>query len=282
MIEYFKRKIEKRRLKKTFKEYGYEIEDFEIDGFGKIQYAHWLHPFVKRYRFGKSQVDFYRKLSRPGGMIVDIGAHVGDTTVPMGLAVGKEGLVLGIEPNQYAYKILETNASLNKEITNILPHCFAATEKEGIVTFNYSDASFCNGGFLSQIRNKRHRHNYTLDVKGLNLEKFLLDNHANDLEKLDLIKIDAEGYDKEIIKTLPRILAKYKPQLMVECYKRLTQEERDDLYDTISGFGYELYLLENFKMFHQLEKIEKHNMNDRKHFEMLAVHAEKKQTLFSA
>jgi FkbM family methyltransferase len=40
-------------------------------------------------------------------MIIDIGTYTGDTTVPMALAVGKGGIVLGLEPNQYVYKILE-------------------------------------------------------------------------------------------------------------------------------------------------------------------------------
>lgn len=30
--------------------------------------------------------------------MIDIGAHTGDTTLPMGLATGSEGLVLAIEP----------------------------------------------------------------------------------------------------------------------------------------------------------------------------------------
>ncbi|MBS3770537.1 MAG: FkbM family methyltransferase [Bacteroidales bacterium] len=275
MINYLKRKLKKRQQKKTFKEYGYEIKTFQIDKLGNIEYAQWLHPFEKPKEITSSKVKFYNTLARNGGMIVDIGAHTGDTSVPMALAVGKEGLVLGIEPNQYVFKILKKNSKLNTEYTNIHPYCFAATENEGIYTFNYSDASFCNGGFLTQIRNQHHKHNYQLKVTGRNLEKFLYSNYSDDLTKLDLIKIDAEGYDKEILKTIPNILKDYKPNLMVECYKRLTTKERYELFDILNEYNYTVFYLENFEIDGSKIKIERENMTDKKHFEMLAIHEAK-------
>lgn len=272
MIGYIKRKIAKRHLKTTFKEYGYSIDAFPIDNFGIIEYAQWLHPFQKPTVINSSNIEFYQKLSCKGGMIIDIGAHTGDTTVPMALAVGKEGLVLGLEPNEYVYKILEKNASLNSDKTTIIPLCIAATAKDGAFTFNYSDASFCNGGFLSQIKNKRHHHSFTLNVTGRNLQDYLLKNHKDDLTKLDLIKIDAEGYDKEILKSIPKILEDFKPNLLIECYKRLTLEEREELFDLVDGFGYQLYFLDNFLKLETLEKIAKSQMTLKKHFDMLAIH----------
>jgi FkbM family methyltransferase len=274
MLKFIKRKLEKNKLKSTFKEYGYEISEFAIENIGKVEFAQWLHPFEKPKELNYDHVLFYKKLCKQGDLIVDIGAHSGDTTVPMALAVGKEGLVLGIEPNKYVYKILEKNASLNKEKTNIIPLCFAATAEDGNFSFNYSDASFCNGGFLSQIENSAHKHNYELEVVGKNLQNYLLENHTDFLPKCSLVKIDAEGYDKEILKTIPKILNDYKPALMVECFKKLNQKERDELYDVLDNFNYDLFYLEDFEVKSKLKKIEKSNMNDEKHFEILGLHRE--------
>ena len=115
MINYIKRKLEKLKQKKTFLEYGYEIKTFKIDGIGTVEYAQWLHPFEQPKVITNSNVNFYKRLAKPGAMIIDIGGHTGDTTVPMALAAGKNGLVLALEPNKYVYKILEKNASLNRE-----------------------------------------------------------------------------------------------------------------------------------------------------------------------
>lgn len=274
MFSYIKRKIEKFKQKKTFQEYGYEVKTFLVEGIGNVEYAQWKHPFEGPKVISKSQVDFYRKLAQEDGFIIDIGAHTGDTTVPMGLAVGPKGLVLGVEPNQYVYKILAKNAQLNPELTNIVPLPFAATAEDGEFTFNYSDASFCNGGFLSEIESNQHGHKYTLPVVGKNIEKYLYDNYPDDLGRLQLLKIDAEGYDKEILKNFPRLLTEYKPNIMAECYKRLNQTERDELYDVIAGYGYTLYYLENFEADGEKKQINKSDMMTHRHFEILAVYAE--------
>lgn len=272
MINYFKRKFEKRILKSTFKEYGYKINTFHLNGIGKIEYAQWLHPFEDLKQITNSNISYYKNLVKSGQMIIDIGAHTGDTTVPMALAVGKDGLVIGLEPNPYVYKILEINSQINPNHTNIHPLCFAATKQDGEFIFNYSDASFCNGGFLTQIRNQKHNHRYQLTVTGKDLQKYLFEHYQNQLHRLGLIKIDAEGYDKEILKTIPDILNKYKPKLMIECYKKLTSEERNELFDIVSNHGYELYFLENFEENGRKIKIERKNMTYKKHFEILAIH----------
>ncbi len=271
MLGYIKQKIKKRKLKKTFKEYGFKINKFPIEGIGDVTYAQWQHPFESPKTITQSNINFYKSLVDEGAFIIDIGAHTGDTTVPMALAVGAKGLVLGLEPNQYVYKVLEKNAQLNPELTNIIPLPYAATSHKGSFTFNYSDASFCNGGFLSSIATKKHHHNYTLNVEGVNLQQYLFEHYAEDLPRLQLIKIDAEGYDKEILKTLPTILREYKPKLMVECYKKLNDEERFELFDLLSHERYTLYYLENFEEKGQRQRILREDMLKKRHFEILAL-----------
>lgn len=271
MLSFIKRKLEKRRLKKTFKEYGYQLKQFELAGLGKVEYAQWQHPFEAEKSITEDNVAFYRALTQAGGLIIDIGAHTGDTTVPMALAVGKEGAVLALEPNRYVYKILEKNAGLNQQLTNIIPLPYAATEQAGKFEFNYSDASFCNGGFLSQIENSRHHHNYTLEVEGIELESYLYEHYPELLPKLQLIKVDAEGYDKEILKTIPRLIEQYRPAIMAECYKRLNQQEREELYDVITRFNYRLYYIEDFEAGSKRVEIRRADMMQREHFEMLAL-----------
>jgi tRNA A58 N-methylase Trm61 len=51
-------------------------------------------------------IDELRKYLRPGDTAIDIGAQVGDTTVPMAFAVGKEGCVFGLEPNDHTFAVL--------------------------------------------------------------------------------------------------------------------------------------------------------------------------------
>lgn len=276
LFNYIKRKLKKKSIKKTFKEYGYEIKDFLVSPLDHIQYAQWLHPLEKPKKISIENINFYKSITTKNSFIIDIGAHTGDTTIPMSLAVGKQGKVLAIEPNPYVFKILKKNTELNPQLTTIVPECFAVTEKEGTFVFNYSDASFCNGGFLSQIQKKEHKHNYTLEVEGKNLYNYLTQKYTTELQQLSLIKIDAEGYDKEILKTIPDILNTYKPALMVECYRYLDREERDDLFNTLSNHGYLIFSIENFESLDTLKEIKREDMMYKKHFEILALHQTKK------
>lgn len=271
MFNYIRSKIQHHKQKSVFKEYGHRIDKFNLTGYGEVEFAQWLHPFEQTKKVDNSIVNFYKKYVNEGDFLIDIGAHGGDTTVPMALAAGATGTVLALEPNPYVYKILDVNAKLNKNKTNIVPAQFAATDKEGTFQFNYSDASFCNGGFLSKISNQKHHHNYTLDVQGKNLDKYLRENYSNLLPKLSLIKVDAEGYDKEILKSISSILLEFKPAILLECYKKLTTEERGDLFDTLVSRGYTLYYNDGFDENNTMIKLRKEDMDNWKHYEMVAL-----------
>ena len=276
MFDYYKRKKAKKEMKRTFKEYGFEIKQFDVEGLGEVEYAQWLHPFEGPKEVSLEQVKFYNRLANKGELIIDIGAHTGDTTVPMALAVGKQGLVLGLEPNIYVYKVLEKNAQLNPELTNIVPLPFAATKEDGDFVFHYSDASFCNGGFLSQIKNQRHNHSYELKVEGRNFSKYLRTKYAEWLPKMGLLKVDAEGYDREILDDMGDIISEFRPNIMAECYKKLTLDERHALYDTIAKHDYTVYmndtnyLEDGFVDSAELVKLTRDTMRIKKHFEILA------------
>jgi len=263
-----------RKYKSVPVEYSTVISNMEVEGYGIISFAQWQHPKEEPKKITQKNIEFYKGLGVEGKIIIDIGTHTGDTTVPMGIAAGDRGLVIGLEPNKYVFKVLEENISLNKSKANIDAFCFAATDEDGDYVFNYSDPSFCNGGYLSEIENKNHNHFYPLDVKGKNLSLFLENNYADKIADISLIKIDAEGYDKEIIKTISKIIRGQKPVLMVECYKKLNFDEREELFDVLEKLNYTLYRLLDFESLKGLKNIDRKQMHLTKHFEILALHEE--------
>lgn len=279
MFGYIKKKLARNKIKKNFDEYGFEIKTFKTEKYGTVDFAKWLHPFEAVKTVSDENIDFYRQFVKQGDTAIDIGAHSGDTSVPMAVAAGSTGCVLALEPNKYVFKILVENAALNKDKTNIVPLCLAATDKDGKFTFHYSDASFCNGGNLSSLQTKERHHKYTLEVEGVNLENYLEKNHKDRLLRLTLIKIDAEGYDKEIIKSIPHLLKTYRPYMISECLRILTEQERYDLYDTIASNGYNLYYLtevyEKVSFAKGLIKMQRQDMLKWKHFDILCVPVEK-------
>jgi hypothetical protein len=140
--------------------------------------------------------------------------------------------------------------------------------------FHYSDASYCNGGFLSNIQKRRHGHRYPLEVQGKNLERFLRNEYSKILPRLSYIKIDAEGYDKDIVYSIINLLKEYRPVLVSEVYKRLNFRERNFFYEIIKNSGFMIYKY-SFSS-GDIEKIDKkEDMMKWKHFDIVAIPEEK-------
>ena len=232
-------------LKPKPKTYGFEINRFELPSDGSVAYAQWLHPKEGGKVISQADVDELRKFLAPGDVAVDIGAHAGDTAIPIALAVGKTGAVFALEPNRFVFEVLEKNAELNREKTNIIPLKFAATETDGEFEFNYSDAGFCNGGWHSGLPAWRHAHNFKLKVEGKNLSNFLLTNYPEAIEKIRFIKVDAEGYDFSVLKSLETLIAAQKPYIKAEVYKLSKFSERRAFFGFLKNLGYEIYKLES-------------------------------------
>lgn len=274
MIQYIKNKILRHKQKHTFSEYGFSISNVNLQKHGVIQYAHWHHPTYWRNQsvsaaLNESIVEFYSNYVKSGTLAIDIGAHEGDTTVPMALAAGKNGKVIALEPNPYVFKVLEQNAKLNLDKTQILALNVAATAHDGEFDFGSGDAAYGNGGVVGFSTNTKSNTRYRLKVKGINLLDYLTKNFDGELDKLSLIKSDVEGYDKEILKSILPLLSKYKPTVICEVFNELSLAERQELYNLLAGVGYDVHRLPDFAG-SAPQRIEITDMQKWKHFDIIA------------
>ena len=96
-------------LRPKARSYGQVIKEQQIDG-ESIRYADWLHPRAYSCAVKRGEVDRLREFLQAGDVAIDIGAHIGDTTLPMALAVGQSGSVIAFEANPYTYETLAVNA----------------------------------------------------------------------------------------------------------------------------------------------------------------------------
>ncbi len=258
-LNYFKKYFRRRKARRFTQEYPAIINSFDLKEEGKVDFANWDNPLINPLLINQEQVDFFKKFIKKGDLVIDIGANIGDTTVLMALAAGSSGITLGFEPNPYVYKILETNASLNKEKQNIVPLPYAITVKEEEFYYISSEASFANGG-ISPTKNSKHgKFIYPNKVKGINLQILLEEKFKDKLNNLSFIKIDTEGYDKEIIKSISGLIEKFKPAIVAESFKYSTPEEKVELYNVIKQHNYEIFYFEDFNINARIIKLEKSN-----------------------
>lgn len=252
------------------KAYPYEIVRFDLPKDGEVEYAQWQHPSETEKVIRQETVDELRKFISPGDAVVDIGAHTGDTTLPLALAAGPSGAVLALEPNPFVFPVLQATAALNPEKTNIIPLMFAATPEPGHFTFEYSDPGFCNGGLHAGISRWRHGHAFELEVRGENLQMYMDRHHPELISRIRFLKVDTEGYDHQVLSTLTDVISRQKPYIRAEVFKHLDAAQRERLYDFFTDFGYDVCLVEDDASYLG-PALDRNDLEARRHFDVFAV-----------
>jgi FkbM family methyltransferase len=257
-------------IRPAAKEFGFDIQRFKLAREGEIEYAVWRHPAEKPKDFTQASVDALRGFLSAGDFVLDIGAHTGDSTLPIALAVGPSGGVIALEPNPHVYKVLVANAGLNRQKTNIHPHMFAAMPEDGEVEFEYSDSGFCNGGLHKDISHWRHAHFFKLKVQGRNLVAFLEREYPDVVSRIRYIKIDAEGYDPDVALSLRGLLEKNRPFMKTEIYKHLPTERRAAYFRNLHDLGYRLYKWQSDEDY-QGRLLSEKDVDNWRHYDIFAI-----------
>lgn len=226
-------------LKQTNNHYGTEI--INLDSFGKtFSYHRWLHPYQGDWElkeiFADDILENLSKIITPDSTVIDIGAQTGNMSVAYALFAKK---VISFEPNPAAFEILEKNSEIH---TNIIPLNYAISDEDGALKFHYSDAGLCNGGFATRTEFGIGvtGHTVPVDVVAVNFERYIEENNVA-IDNISLIKIDAEGHDKDILKTLRKTIDEHKPVLITEIYTGSSKNEIAELMSVVHSMGYKIY-----------------------------------------
>lgn len=188
-------------------------QDFTIDFFdwryeGNLSsYVDWTVFFYGAYELGLLKLlAFAADRAGPGAVFLDIGANVGQHSLYMSRHVGQ---VHAFEPWPVAYQRLQRMLTEN-HVDNVFVHPVALGEIDTEKVFfapagsNHGTGSFCPGvNFNEAIGNLAIR-------RGDDLIGEL------GLQRIDLIKIDTEGFEVEVLTGLRESLRQYGPIVVVE------------------------------------------------------------------
>jgi FkbM family methyltransferase len=272
MIGYFIKSFKRKIARRFTKRYPTLVNSYEIENYGTVKFSRWENPLFLNRKIESTGVNFFRRFLKEGDTAIDIGANIGHESLMLGLVTGKTGITFSFDPNPYVYEILVKNAELNSDKTNINTFNFAITDKEEEFYYYSSEASFTNGGISSGKTSKHGKYTFKDKIKGIVLESFLEKNFPDRIDKLKLIKIDTEGYDKEIIKSISNLLVKYKPVVVTECFFRNNDQERFEHFHLLKDKGYSLYYFSDFLDNAEIIPIETEtDMLKWRHFDLFAV-----------
>src|SRR5207249_11402124 len=110
MFKYLRDSFTRKKARRITAKYPARTDVYNLENEGRIEFANWENPLTKSFIITEPMINFFKKFIRQGDMAIDIGANIGDTTVPMAIAAGKEGLTLAFDPNPYVFEILKINS----------------------------------------------------------------------------------------------------------------------------------------------------------------------------
>ncbi len=251
--------------------YGTTRLSFTLPKEGTVEFEKWQHPKDYFQPFNQSLVDQLKQYIRPGDSVIDIGAHCGDFSVPLALAAGPRGVVFAWEPNPYVYAVLEKNAALNRNKTNIVPVHAAVASSDSEQIFHYSDPGFCNGGSFDGISRWRHGHAFRLSVPGKRLNDWMSRYHPERLSRVSFVKVDTEGFDLEVLQSIQPILLRQRPSLHVEFYRHSSRERRAALWSFLDTLGYDVFKTEDGYGVQPISHVAEGDVMRWEHFDAIAL-----------
>ena len=152
------------------------------------------------------------KLINPGMTIVDVGANIGAYTLVLSKHLSG-GQIYSFEPNPRTLKFLKKNIEIN-QVKNV-----------NVIEFGLSDCeetAMLNTPSLSQASiNKFKTSDQVEAIKLITLDKFCSENNINNI---DILKIDIEGHEKKCLDGSAGIIDKSKNIIIImeidqNCYE---------------------------------------------------------------
>jgi FkbM family methyltransferase len=166
----------------------------------------------------KSYIDVKNGFTiKEGDYVIDAGASLGFFSIPTSKKVGKMGKVFAFEPLDQVRNLLEKSRQENS-LDNLFIVSYALGDKEEIGFFELSDQY----GTASRINDNQGSKEKTQKVFIKSIDKYV---EECQIEKIDFIKMDIEGFERFAIKGAKNVIKAFKPKLSI-CTYHLPDDEK--------------------------------------------------------
>lgn len=184
----------------TIRKFRYNDIDFIVDIYDYV--GHYLY-------FGFLDIGQEKLISliKPNDVILDIGTNIGSTILQMAKTIGNDGFVYGFEPDIDNFHKCYENINLNK-FNNLSVENIGLGSENG--KFYLSIDCDSNRG-CNRITTKEGDNARIVNV--VSLDNWVSTKNIN---KIDVIKLDVEGYEMNVLKGGINVIKKLHPILFIE------------------------------------------------------------------
>jgi FkbM family methyltransferase len=169
-----------------------------------------ISEYVGHYLYFGFRDEGYNELMRLAAgkkTVFDVGANLGFTATNMSQAIAEGGIVYAFEPDPYNYERLKENLALNPQAAvapqNVGLGNEAAQLKLAVVT-------------PDNLGGNRIAHDAESDFTLVDITTMDTFCDANNISRIDLIKIDVEGFEMNVLKGGNRMITTHLPDMFIE------------------------------------------------------------------
>ncbi len=146
-----------------------------------------------------------KRLLRPGSVILDIGANFGYYSIILASHLRKHCRVLAVEPDPSNHARLVDHIARNELEGVVTAHCFGLSDKPGFAT---RAARAGNSGSTNLSESDE-----ATETRLTSLDAFIADQN---LDRLDFMKIDVEGFEERVLRGAREALTRFQPLILIE------------------------------------------------------------------
>jgi FkbM family methyltransferase len=169
-------------------------------------------------QYSEAEITMMRSFLRDGGTAIDVGANIGDLTIPLSKIVGESGKVYAIESHPDNIHVLCANLALNSIRNTKAINAFVATS-------NDADTGSNEWGEFAYASKTWRTPFLALD--------------SLDLASCDLIKVDVDGKELDVLQSGEMQIERHRPILYFENDVREASSKL--LSYVMEKLGYDLY-----------------------------------------
>jgi FkbM family methyltransferase len=172
-----------------------------------------------------------RRLARPAWTVFDIGANVGYFSVTAAIAGGSGSQVVAFEPNPTVAEMLSATMSLNPDLDMTVEQV-AVGDTRGELPLHLTSISR-NSGLSSLRGDLPDTEGATVQVSVTTIDDYC-DEHGCEP---DLLKIDVEGFERQVIEGARLTLSRRSPGAVI-CEIARDRDDPDELVAAMAAHGY--------------------------------------------
>jgi FkbM family methyltransferase len=173
-----------------------------------------------------------------GGVVLDIGAHIGLFSVIASEIAGNSGKIFAFEPSPSTTSFLKKTIAINKKEILIFPVQQAMSNETGKLTFFVSDNKVDNSNSLVSYEDGRK-------LSGIEVDVNTIDNFAaaKKLSAVNFIKIDVEGAEYDTLRGGTNVFTTKRPACILAIHPtpiKVKGDKLEDIYDYIQKLNYKI------------------------------------------